>query len=163
MRSRTLNTCFNMRLATITFLAMAFTIAPLRAPAQDTTSSDYRVLIDGTPAGTATAVVNIPGNAVVLHQDSNPNLPSSQVVSADQGTVMLTTNDPALVSAIQAWMKADNAGYKDTVQRKTVEVDRIGGGANSRTRLSGAWPTKMTAATTGNTITIVYQQLAPIP
>jgi len=108
-------------------------------------------------------VVNIPGNAVVLHQDSNPNLPSSQVVSADQGTVMLTTNDPALVSAIQAWMKADNAGYKDTVQRKTVEVDRIGGGANSRTRLSGAWPTKITAATTGNTITIVYQQLAPIP
>jgi hypothetical protein len=163
MRSRTLNTCLNMRLATVTILAMAFTIAPLRASAQDTTSSDYRVLIDGTPAGTATAVVNIPGNAVVLHQDSNPNLPSSQVVSADQGTVMLTTNDPALVSAIQAWMKADNAGYKDTVQRKTVEIDRIGGGANSRTRLTGAWPTKMTAATTGNTITIVYQQLAPIP
>jgi hypothetical protein len=159
MSSRTLN----MRLAAITMLATAFTIIPLRAPAQDTTSSDYRVSIDGTVAGIATAVVNLPGNAVVLHQDSTPNLPSKQIASADQGTIMLTTTDPGLVSAIEAWMKADNSGYKDTVQRKTVEIDRIGGGANSRTRLTGAWPTKVTAATTGNTITIVYQQLAPIP
>ena len=167
MHSRTLNTPvktrLNIRLAAIAMLATAFTIAPVRATAQDTTSSDYRVSIDGTPAGTATAVVNLPGNAVVLHQDSTPNLPSKQIASADQGTIMLTTSDPALVSAIQAWMKADNSGYKDTVQRKTVEFDRIGGGANSRTRLSGAWPTKIAAATTGSTITIVYQQLAPVP
>jgi|GEM_PF-1615722 hypothetical protein len=167
MQSRTLkprlNTTLNMRLAAIAMLATAFTIAPVVASAQDTTSTDYRVLIDGTAAGTATAVVNLPRNAVVLHQDSTPNLPSRQIESADQGTVMLTTTDPALVSAIQAWMKADNSGYKDTVQRKTVEMDRIGGGANSRIRLSGAWPTKVTSATTGNTITIVYQQLAPIP
>lgn len=159
MSPRTLN----MRLAAITMLATALTIIPLHAPAQDTTSSDYRVSIAGTVAGTATAVVNLPGNAVVLHQDSTPNLPSRQIASADQGSIMLTTTDPALVSAIEAWMKADNSGYKDTVQRKTVEIERIGGGANSRTRLTGAWPTKVTAATTGNTITIVYQQLAPIP
>jgi hypothetical protein len=159
MNSRTLN----MRLVAITMLATAFTIVPLYAPAQDTTSSDYRVSIDGTLAGTATAVVNLPGNAVVLHQDSTPNLPSKQIASADQGTVMMTTTDPGLVSAIQTWMKADNSGYKDTVQRKTIEIDRIGGGANSRIRLSGAWPTKMATATTGNTITIVYQQLAPVP
>ncbi|HXF23120.1 MAG TPA: hypothetical protein VN602_01285 [Gemmatimonadaceae bacterium] len=163
MHSLTSNTRLNVRIAAIAVLAAAFMIAPLCASAQDTTSTDYRVSIDGTPAGTATAVVNLPGNAVVLHQDSTPNLPSKQVVSADQGTIMMTTTDPALVSAIRAWMKADNSGYKDTVQRKTVEIDRIGGGTNSRTRLSGAWPTKVTAATTGNTITIVYQQLAPVP
>lgn len=167
MHSRTLKTSpttrLNFRLAAIAMLAAAFTIAPLRAQAQDTTSSDYRVSIDGTPAGTATAVVNLPGNAVVLHQDSTPNLPSTQIASADQGTVMLTTADPALISAIQTWMKADNSGYKDTVQRKTVEFDRIGGGPNSRTRLTGAWPTKITAASTGSTITMVYQQLAPVP
>ncbi len=163
MHSRKLNTRLNVRLAAIAVLATAFIIAPLGASAQDTTSTDYRVSIDGTPAGTATAVVNLPGNAVVLHQDSIPNLPSKQIVSADQGSIMLTTTDPALVAAIQAWMKANNSGYKDTVQRKTVEIDRIGGGPNSRTRLSGAWPTKVTAATTGNTITIVYQQLAPVP
>jgi len=159
MHLRTLN----IRLSAIAIIATAFTIAPLSASAQDTTSTDYRVLIDGTPAGSATAVVNLPGSAVVLHQDSNPNLPSKQVASADQGTVMMTTNDPALISAIQTWIKADNTGYKDTVQRKTVEFDRIGGGANSRTRLSGAWPTRISAASSGSTITIVYQQLAPVP
>ena len=104
MHSLTSNARLNVRLAAIAVLATAFTIAPPCASAQDTTSTDYRVSIDGTPAGTATAVVNLPGNAVVLHQDSTPTLPSKQIVSADQGTIMLTTTDPALVSAIQAWI-----------------------------------------------------------
>lgn len=153
----------NVRLAAIAMLATAFSIVTPVASAQDSTSADYRVLIDGTPAGSANAVVNLPGSAVVMHQDSNPNLPSKQVAAADQGTIMLTSEDPALVSAFQAWMKADNTGYKDTVQRKTVEIDRMGGNANSRMRLTGAWPSKVSSTSTGTMITIVYQVLAPVP
>ena len=147
------------RAAALVAIALAFTIVSPGASAQDSSSAGYRVLIDGVAAGSATGVMTSPTDAVVLRQDSNPKLPSTQIASDGQGTIMLTTGDTTLISAIQMWMKADNVGYKDTVQRKTVEIDRVGRGVNARYRLSGAWPIKLETSATGSTITIVYQQL----
>lgn len=154
----------NMRFAAVAVISATLAVAPARAPAQDTTSATIRVLIDGTLAGSASAAENLPITGAVLHQDANPNLPSKQVVSSGQGSVVLVTGDAGLVSTIQAWMKADNSGYKDTVQRKTVEIDRVmATGPSTRFQLSGAWPSKIEAGPGGTMITIVYQTLAPIP
>jgi len=154
----------NMRLAAIVAVAAAFAIVPTSASAQDTTSATFRVSINGVLAGTATSAANLTTDRVVLHQDSNPALPSRQVASNEQGSVILTTADPALIAAIQAWIKADNSGFKDTVQRKTVEIDRVAGtNVVTRYRLVDAWPSRIDAAGDASAITIVYQQLAPIP
>ncbi|HEY5085801.1 MAG TPA: hypothetical protein VII66_00450 [Gemmatimonadaceae bacterium] len=68
------------------------------------------------------------------------------------------------MSAIQAWMNADNSGYKNTVQRRTVEIDRLMGTSPiARYRLSDAWPSRIDPAGTTSAITIVYQQLEAIP
>jgi hypothetical protein len=154
----------NMRLAAIVAVVTAFAIVPTRASAQDTASATFRVSIDGVLAGTATSAANLTTDRVVLHQGSNPALPSRQVASNEQGTVILTAADPALIAAIQAWMKADNSGFKDTVQRKTVEIDRVmGTNVVTRYRLVDAWPSRIDGAGGASAITIVYQQLAPIP
>ena len=154
----------NMRFAATAAVLAAFAIAPTRASAQDTTSATFRVSINGVLAGTATSAANLTTDRVVLHQDSNPSLPSRQVASNEQGSVILTTADPALIAAVQAWMKADNSGLKDTVQRKTVEIDRVmDGNVVTRYRLVDAWPSRVDAAGGASAITMVYQQLAPIP
>ncbi len=154
----------NMRFAAIAIISATIATAPAGATAQDTTSATLRVLIDGTPAGIATAAENLPTAGVVLRQDANPNVPSKQVVASGQGNAILVTADAGLVATMQAWMKADNSGYKDTVQRKTVEIDRMtAAGPGTRYQLSGAWPTKIDTGTGGTMITIVYQSLAPIP
>ena len=100
----------------------------------------------------------------MLHQNSDASIPSTQVVSAGQGNVLLLTSDPNLVTAMQAWMRADNSGNKNTVQRKTVRIDRrLSGAPNSGYRLTGAWPTKIEPDAQGGTlITIVFQSLAPV-
>jgi hypothetical protein len=147
-----------------TTAAMTLALAPAAAMSQGSGGSSFRVLIDGAVAGSATAAANLPTQAVVMTQDSNPNLPAAQVAASGQGSVILTTADPALIAAIQAWMKADNSGFKDTVQRKTVEIDRVmGSGPTTRYRLSDAWPSKLDTATGNTAITIVYQRLALIP
>jgi hypothetical protein len=77
---------------------------------------------------------------------------------------VILTADPVLIAAIQSWMKADNSGLKDTVQRKTVEIDRIvDSNTAARYRLTDAWPSRIDGASGASAITIVYQQLAPIP
>ncbi len=160
MRQRLLN----MRFPAIAAIAAAFAIVPTTAPAQDTTATTFRVMIDGTPAGAASVAANLPTDAVVLHQNTDPNLPSKQVVSAQQGTVILTTADPALVAAMQAWIKVDNSGDKNTVQRKTVEIDRVRPMRPiARYGLLDAWPTKVEAVGGTTVITLVYERLAPIP
>jgi hypothetical protein len=154
----------NMRFAAVAVVSAAIAAMPAISAAQDTAPATLRVLIDGTVAGTATAAENLPTAGTVLHQDNNPTLPSKQVVASGQGTVVLVTADTGLISTMQAWMKADNSGYKDTVQRKTVEIDRMTAAGNgTRYQLSGSWPTKIEAGDGGTMITIVYQSLAPIP
>jgi hypothetical protein len=151
-----------MRIVTLAVTALIVSVTPARARAQASAGA-YSVLINGAPAGSASAVANLPTDAVVLHQDSTSALPSKQVSSSEQTSVVLTTMDPALVSAIQTWMKADNSGFKDTVQRKTVEIDRTAGsGPNNRYQLQDAWPSKLESADGTTTITIVYQRLAPV-
>ncbi len=154
----------NIRIATIAVAAIMSAIVPPSAPAQATSAPIFRVMIDGTPAGSATAAANLPTEGVVLHQTTNPTLPSAQVVSATQGTVMITTADTALVSTMQAWIKADNAGDKNTVQRKTVEIDRVTPMKPiMRYGLLDAWPTKIDAVDGATVITLVYERLEPMP
>jgi hypothetical protein len=155
----------NIRFAGLVLTAaVAFATVPIGASAQDTTSATYRVLIDGVAIGTATAAANLTSDRVVLHQNADPTLPSRQVASGSQSSVILTTADPVLIAAIQSWMKADNSGLKDTVQRKTVEIDRIvDSNTAARYRLTDAWPSRIDGASGASAITIVYQQLAPIP
>ncbi len=148
----------------VALAAVVFAIVPPFVSAQGTQAESFRVLINAAVVGTATSAANLPTDAVVIQQDSNPNLPRRQVISGQQGSVILTSEDPALISAFQAWIKADNSGYKDTVQRKTVEIDRlVGTGGTSRYRLSDAWPSRIDAAGGTSTITIVYQRLDMIP
>ena len=65
--------------------------------------------------------------------------------------------------AAVAWMAANNSGSKDTVQPKTVEIDRMSGTAPAtRYRLKGAWPTKLDSVGNESVITIVYQTLEPV-
>lgn len=156
MHQRTLN----IRLATA--IAAILVIAPLSASAQMMRGS-YRVLVDGMPAGMASTVANLPTSHVVASQDSNPNIASKQVESNTQEQITLMTSDSALVSAMQGWMAADNSGTKNTVQRKTVEIDRASGnGPGSRYVLKGAWPTKIDSVGAETIITIVYQRLVPV-
>ena len=144
--------------------ALMLAVLPSAARAQDATGVTFRVLIDGVPMGSATVAANLPTEAVVLHQQSDPNIPSKQIISAEQGKVMLTTTDSALVSAMQAWIAADNAGFKNTVQRKTVEIDRINpAGPVARFALHGAWPSAVDVTGGATVITIVYQRLEPVP
>jgi hypothetical protein len=151
-----------MRLVATLMAAALLAAAPGPASAQDSTAA-FRVLIDGTPAGSATIVTNLPMDAVVLHQNADTARPSTQVASAQQGNVVLTTEDPALTSAIQAWTNTNNSGSKNTVQRKTVEIDRMAGASPSkRYRLMGAWPTKVDVLGSMTVITIVYQRLEPV-
>lgn len=146
--------------AAIAIAAIASASVPSLANSQGFQQSTFQVLINGTPAGTASAATNLPTDALVMQQDSTTNLPRTQVESSQQGNVVLTSSDPALISAIQSWMKADNSGYKDTVQRKTVEIDRlVGSGTTTRYRLSGAWPTRIDAGAGSSAITMVYQRL----
>lgn len=152
----------NIRLTAAIAVAV-FGAAPLAANAQGMTQGAYRVLIDGTPAGSAATVANLPTQRVAMTQDSNPTLPSKQVASSEQASVTIMTADPNLVSAIQAWMAANNSGSKDTVQPKTVEIDRMSGTAPAtRYRLKGAWPTKLDSVGNESVITIVYQTLEPV-
>jgi hypothetical protein len=147
-------------LSAIALGAIVFASVPSISPAQGTQTESFRVLIDGAAAGTATSVTNLPADPVVVRQDSNPSLPPKQVISGGQGSVVLTTADPALVAAIQAWMKADNTGFKDTVQHKTVEIDRLlGNGSATRYRLSDAWPSKVEGPSGSTMITLVFQRL----
>ncbi len=144
--------------------AIAFAIVPPLVSAQGTQPETYRVLIDGTLAGTASSASNLPTDTVVMRQDSNPAISRRQVASAEQGKLILTSADPALIAAINAWIKADNSGAKNTVQRKAVEIDRSSGtGGMRRYQLSDAWPASIQAANGSSMITIVYQRLAIIP
>jgi hypothetical protein len=153
----------NIRLITAAIVGAFVTAAPVRAPAQGMTQSIYRVIIDGTPAGSAATVANLPTDRVAMTQDSNPNLPSKQIASNEQSSVTIMTADPNLVSAIQAWIAADNSGSKNTVQRKTVEIDRAPGTSPAaRYLLKGAWPTKLDSVGSESVITIVYQTLEPV-
>jgi hypothetical protein len=138
----------NIRFAGLVLTAaVAFATVPIGASEQDTT-----------------AAANLTSDRVVLHQNADPTLPSRQVASGSQSSVILTTADPVLIAAIQSWMKADNSGLKDTVQRKTVEIDRIvDSNTAARYRLTDAWPSRIDGASGASAITIVYQQLAPIP
>jgi len=146
--------------AAIAIAAIAFASVPSPTYAQGTQQSTFQVLIDGTLAGTASAATNLPTNAVAIQQDSTTSLPRTQVESSQQGNVVLTSSDTGLISAIQAWMKVDNSGSRNTVQPKTVEIDRLlGSGATTRYRLSGAWPTRIDGSPGANTITMVYQRL----
>lgn len=146
--------------AAVAIAAIAFVTVPLLAHSQETPQTTFQVLIDGTPVGTASSATNLPSDAVVLRQDSSTDLPRKQVESDQQGTVVLTSEDPALVSAIQAWMNVDNSGSKNTVQRKTVEIDRrVGTGATTRYKLSDAWPASIDSASEARGITIIYQRL----
>jgi hypothetical protein len=149
----------NMRLAAAAML-VALAIVPIQA--QQPAPATFRVLIDGVAAGSAMAVANLPADTTMLRQSSNPNLPSTQASAGQQASVIITTSDPALVSAIRAWVNADNSGYKDTVQRKTVELDRLGGTGPARYQLSDAWPSRIDTGTP-TAITIVYQRLTIIP
>ena len=154
----------NMRLA-VALAAGVFAAAPAMASAQTLIPANLTVTVDGKAVGFATAAANLPSGGAVLHQNSDPSIPSAQVVSAGQGNVVLLTSDPNLIAAMQAWVQADNSGSKDTVQRKTVQIDRtLVGGPNSRYMLTGAWPTKIepSTASSGTLITIVFQTLAPV-
>ncbi|MEO7043384.1 MAG: hypothetical protein ABI035_14065 [Gemmatimonadaceae bacterium] len=147
--------------AAIAIVAIAFIIVPSPASSQGIEQATFQVLVNGTPVGNASAATNLPADAVEIRQDSTSSLPHNQVESSQQGSVVLTSADPALVATIQSWMKTDNSGYKNTVQRKTVEIDRlVGSGATTRFRLSGAWPTRIGGTPSDNTITMVYQRLA---
>lgn len=153
----------NIRLLAAAIVGAVLTAAPVRAPAQGMTQSNYQVKIDGAAAGSAATVANLPTQRVAMTQDSNPSLPSKQVVSSEQASVTIMTADPGLVSAIQSWMAADNSGTKNTVQRKTVEIDRTSGTAPpTRYLLKGAWPTKLDSVGSESVITIVYQTLEPV-
>ena len=144
----------------IAIAAIAFVTVPSATHAQETSQTTFQVLVNGTPIGAASSATNLPADSVVLRQDFTTNLPRKQVESDQQGTVVLTSADPALISAIQSWLKADNSGYKNTVQRKTMEIDRlVGNGTTTRYRLSGAWPTRINSATSSTGITIVYQRV----
>jgi len=146
--------------AAVAIAAITFVSVPSSAHSQESTQTTFQVLINGTPAGTASTATNLPSDAVAMQQDSSTNLPRKQVESSQQGTVVLTSEDPALISTIQAWMNVDNSGSKNTVQRKTVEIDRlVGTGATTRYRLSDAWPTSIDSANAASGITIVYQRL----
>jgi hypothetical protein len=158
---------------TLAIAAAAFVIVPIIATAQ---TASYRVLINGAAAGTATAVTNLPTDTAAAvtnpptdtaatQQDSDATTPSKPVLASGQGSVVVTTADPALIAAIQAWMKADNSGFKDTVQRKTVEIDRLMGmGSTTRFELSDAWPSRIDASSgSSSMITIVYERLVLIP
>ena len=147
--------------AGVAIAAIVFVSVPSPARSQGTQQTTFQVLINGTPVGTASAATNLPADAVVIQQNSTSSIPRNQVESSQQANVVLTSADPALVSAVQSWMKTDNSGSKNTVQRKTVEIDRlVGSGATTRYRLSGAWPTRIDGSPGDNTITMVYQRLA---
>ena len=153
----------NIRFVAAAFAALVLTSFPARAFAQGMTQNNYQVKIDGTAAGSAATVTNLPTDRVAMTQDSNPNLPSKQIASSEQSSVTLMTADPALVSTIQAWIAADNSGSKNTVQRKTVEIDRTSGSAPAtRYLLKSAWPTKLDSVGSESVITIVYQTLEPV-
>lgn len=154
----------NSRVAAVALAAASLTFSASLARAQDLIPANLTVSIDGKATGFATAAANLPSGGTLLHQNSDSTLPSAQVVSAGQGNVLLLTSDANLVSAMQAWMQADNSGDKDTVQRKTVRIDRtLSGSPNSSYRLTGAWPTKIESGANGGTlITIVFQSLAPV-
>ncbi|MEO8945680.1 MAG: hypothetical protein ABI338_04210 [Gemmatimonadaceae bacterium] len=156
MRQRTLH------IGLASAIAAILVIAPISASAQ-MMPGNYRVLVDGMPAGMASTVANLPTSRVVVTQDSNPNIASRQVESNTQEQVTLMTSDSTLVSAMQGWMAADNSGTKNTVQRKTVEIDRASGtGPGSHYVLKGAWPTKIESVGAQTVITIVYQRLVPV-
>ena len=141
---------------TLAAIAIASPILAGTAMAQD--APPFRVLIDGTAIGSATAAANLPTDAVVLHQSADTTLPRTQVAAGQQSSVILTTTDPILVGAMRTWMSANNSGSKNTVQPKTVEIDRIDGATTTRYRLLNAWPSKLEPGAT-TAITIVYQQL----
>jgi hypothetical protein len=146
----------------VTAIAALLAIAPLSVSAQ-MMRGNYRILVDGMAAGMASTVANLPTSRVVVTQDSNPAIASRQVESNSQAQVTLMTTDSALVSAMQGWMAADNSGTKNTVQRKTVEIDRASGsGPSNRYVLKGAWPTKIDSVGSETVITIVYQRLVPV-
>lgn len=147
-------------LAAVALAAIAFVSVPSQAHSQGTQPTTFQVLINGTPVGTASAATNLPSDAAAIQQDSTTGVPRHQLESSQQGNVVLTSADPALISAIQSWVKVDNSGSKNTVQRKTVEIDRlVGGGPSTRYRLSGAWPTRIDGTSGDITITMVYERL----
>ena len=144
----------------IAIAGISFVSVPSPAHSQSTQQTTFQVLVNGTPIGTASAAANLSAAAVVIQQDSTTGLPRNQVESSQQGNVVLTSADPALVAAIQSWMKTDNSAPQNAVQRKTVEIDRlVGTGATTRYRLSGAWPTTLDGTSGHYTITMVYQRL----
>ncbi len=153
----------NIRLMAAVLATAALTALPAGASAQGTTQSSFQVKIDGTTAGSAATVTNLPTNRVTVTQDSNPTLPSRQIESSQQGSVTLMTSDPALVSAIQSWIATDNSGSKNTVQRKNVEIDHTAAsGPVIRYLLKSAWPSKLDSIGSTSVITIVYQTLEPM-
>jgi hypothetical protein len=133
---------------------------PGTAGAQETS---YNVLINGVMAGTASAVANLPADTVVVPQHADPNMPGKQVMTGSQGHVTITTSDPALIATIQAWVKADNTGFKDTVQRKSIEIDRnVGSKPPARFMLAGAWPTKLDTSGGSTIVEVVFQELTAV-
>lgn len=147
-------------LLAIALSAATFAIVPIVASAQ---GANYSVLINGDAAGTATGVANLPADTVIMRQRVDPNMPGEQTMSGRQGNVVVTTADPALIAVVQAWMKADNSGFKDTVQRKSVEIDRVVEGAPTvRFQLTNAWPSWIDSATDSSTVTLVYEKLTII-
>jgi len=153
----------NIRLLTAAAAAAAMALVPLGAHAQGMSNGAYHLLINGAAAGSAATVTNLPTRRVAVTQDSNPDVASKQIISSQQESVTIMTADPNLVSAIQAWMAADNSGTKNTVERKTVEIDRAPGtGVTTRYLLKGAWPTKLDSVGNESVITIVYETLEPV-
>ncbi|MDQ2890115.1 MAG: phage tail protein [Gemmatimonadota bacterium] len=145
----------------LAFASIAIAPAPIIAQTADLT---FPVRVDGTPAGAATIAANLPTDAVVLRQKIYPALPSKQVESEQQANIVLTTTDAALISTMTAWLNANNSGAKNTVQRKSVEIDRVEPSKPTlRFELKGAWPTKIETSGAATLITVVYQSLEPVP
>lgn len=156
--------------AALAILAAVFLAAvPGSGVAQDTPAASYRILINGSVAGTATAVSNLPTTGSmptmppVPTTDTNPTLPPPAPMSSGPGTLVITTADPTLITAIQQWMKADNSGLTGSVEPRTVEIDRLDGAApGARFRLTGARPSKIDAVAGASSITVSYQRLTTI-
>jgi hypothetical protein len=146
-----------------------FATVPTGAYAQGTQQAAFRISIDGTPAGTATAVTNLPADAVATPPDSSATTTTTTMTAppaaGGAGSVTIATSDPALVAAFQSWMKPDSsAAGGAAAAQKTVEIDHMmSNGPMKKYKLSGAAPTKVDGIGGSSVITLAYQKIEVAP
>lgn len=154
MLSRRLRPFASMSAALVAMLALSAGAVRAQAPA-------YQVLIDGVRVGSATAAANLPVQGVPTMQRTDTTAPPHQAAAGTQTSVVISTNDAALLTVLHGWVAANNSGTKNTVQPKLVEIDQVlPTGGPLRYVLHDAWPSRFDAPGPDGTVmvTFVYQR-----